>query len=46
MPKSKNKRKNGGKGGTVWAKRVAKAHQEKQAKEQSAIDRIKREMLG
>jgi len=46
MPKSKNKRKNGGKGGSSWAKRVDKINKEQKAKEQAELGRITREILG
>jgi hypothetical protein len=46
MPKSKNKRKNGNRKGSTWARTIAKDNQQRQNKIDARVARITKEMLG
>ena len=46
MPKSKNKRKNGGKGGKVQRAKVNSDIKEKRIKEQKAFNELAYEIMG
>ena len=46
MPKSKNKRKNGNRKGSTWARTIAKQSQGKRDEIDATVARITKEMLG